>query len=758
MTTDPAASTSKRRFRLPRWLGSRRRRTTAIVVLLLVVGVVALGVTDPFTSPSSGNGVTDNAYPTGTARVTEQSLSSQTEVSATLGFAGSYTVTVPNGTSAGALTSAQSTARAGETQVATDRTDLADAVATARPTNASTMRAARASVANDQTALDQAQRQMAADESLGCPASSSATVTSPVSSGASSPNVRAANSSTGAPLSGTSGPQPQTTSSSTAPSATTDAVDDVTSTSATATGDVNPNGAETTYYFEYGASPNYGSTTTPTDVGSGSNTVSVSVALVGLSPGATYHYRLVASNADGATYGQDATFQTSAAPTVSTGLATTVSSTSETLSGTVNPNGDATTYYFEYGSSASFGATTPEANAGGDVNAVSVVATISGLTAGATYDYALVASSALGTVVGATQIFQAAASSCIAERSAIADDSLALSQAKDSLTLDQLGQGSTVKSAEATLRGDEATVASDEQVLSADEANVTNANTTFTELPRLGAVIHRGESVYRLNELPVPLFYGPVPLYRALYLGVAPGLDVRELNQNLIALRFERGVASDDFTSATEVAVAAWQGSLGESETGVVALGDIVVEPGPVDVGSVKATLGEQATGGTAILSATSKRPVVTIALDTAQESEVKVGDPVVITLPNNANTPGVVTSVGAVAIEPAPNSQNSGPTVTVIVLPTGLASIGDYDQAPVNVSITNASVADVLTVPVDALLALESGGYAVEEIDHDGVHHLVAVTLGLFDDAAGRVQVSGSGLAVGQTVVVPKL
>ena len=62
------------------------------------------------------------------------------------------------------------------------------------------------------------------------------------------------------------------------------------------------------------------------------------------------------------------------------------------------------------------------------------------------------------------------------------------------------------------------------------------------------------------------------------------------------------------------------------------------------------------------------------------------------------------------------------------------------------------------LTVPVDALLALENGGYAVEEIGPDGVHHLVGVTLGLFDDAAGRVQVSGSGLAAGQRVVVPSL
>ena len=58
--------------------------------------------------------------------------------------------------------------------------------------------------------------------------------------------------------------------------------------------------------------------------------------------------------------------------------------------------------------------------------------------------------------------------------------------------------------------------------------------------------------------------------------------------------------------------------------------------------------------------------------------------------------------------------------------------------------------------VPVDALLALAGGGYALEEIGPGGVHHLVSVSTGLFDDADGLVQVTGSGLAAGQRVVVP--
>ena len=89
----------------------------------------------------------------------------------------------------------------------------------------------------------------------------------------------------------------------------------------------------------------------------------------------------------------------------------------------------------------------------------------------------------------------------------------------------------------------------------------------------------------------------------------------------------------------------------------------------------------------------------------------------------------------------------------------TDAAATGSGDQVPVEVSITTGSVSDALVVPVDALLALSSGGYAVEVADEShGVHQLVPVSLGLFDDADGLVQVTGKGLSVGQKVVVPEL
>ncbi len=484
-------------------------------MLLVVAGLILLGATDPFASPPR-SGVTDNSSSSTTATVTQQSLSSQNQESATLGYAGSYTVAVPTGTSAAAVTAARSMVQTAEAQVASARTALRNAEATATPTNASTLAAARNTVAVDQAALTQASAQLAVDENLGCPASSGATVTSPVTGStapsnndpgnAPSPSLRSSPSTSGGPsidVASSSG-APATTGSppASAPNATTGPVDAIKSSSATLTGSVTPNGAETTYYFEYGPSANYGQTTASTGAGAGTNDVPVTLALAGLVPGETYHFRLVATNSLGVAYGQDATFQTSAAPSVTTGPATSVSSTSESLSGTINPNGADTTYYFEYGTTASFGATSPVVDLGGGLSPSSVTATISGLTAGATYDYALVATNALGSVVGTTSTFRGAASSCVSEHTVIAEDTLSLSEARDALRLDELGQGAPVRVAEATLVSDEATVATDQSALAADEANVTNANTTFTELPRVGARLHRGQSVYRLDNQP----------------------------------------------------------------------------------------------------------------------------------------------------------------------------------------------------------------------------------------------------------------
>lgn len=287
---------------------------------------------------------------------------------------------------------------------------------------------------------------------------------------------------------------------------------------------------------------------------------------------------------------------------------------------------------------------------------------------------------------------------------------------------------------------------------------------TYTSVPAEGDVITRGQPLYRVDGYPVILLYGSTPAYRTLAEGAGAsdvtGADVRQLNANLVALGYasasDLDPSSDEFGWMTRYALEKLQADLGVDRTGVLKLGQAVFLPGPARITTVNAALGAQAGPGAPVLSATSTTREVDIALDATQQSQVKVGDKVTITLPDNSTTPGVVTSVGTVATSPQRGAQDSTPTITVKVRPTHPAATGRIDQAPVQVSITTDSVRDALVVPVDALLALAGGGYAVEVVGGDGVHRLVAVTTGIFDDSAGMVQVTGSGLAAGQRIVVP--
>lgn len=153
------------------------------------------------------------------------------------------------------------------------------------------------------------------------------------------------------------------------------------------------------------------------------------------------------------------------------------------------------------------------------------------------------------------------------------------------------------------------------------------------------------------------------------------------------------------------------------------------------------------------VLQGSTTSRLVTIPLDVSEQTEVKLGDNVTVTLPSGANTPGVVTSIGTVA-----TTTNSGTTINVQVTLTDPATAGTLTSAPVQVSIVTASAPNALSVPVDALLATVDGGYAVEEPTARGGRRIIPVRLGLFDNAAGAVQVSGPGLAAGQQVVVPQL
>jgi len=313
----------------------------------------------------------------------------------------------------------------------------------------------------------------------------------------------------------------------------------------------------------------------------------------------------------------------------------------------------------------------------------------------------------------------------------------------------------------AKVSADQSQVSSAEHALAAAGAALVSANaqatpygqgSTFTGVPSAGEIVRRGQRLLSIDGEPVVLLYGPTVATRAFGAGMSPGADVAELNENLDALGYAHGLTGDAYTAKTATAVRHLQGARGEPQTGELLLGSVVFEQGPVRVTSLMPTVavGSSVMAGP-VLSASWVTRQVSMQLDAALEGQVKVGDLVTITLPDNRTTPGRISYVSSVA-----SSGQNGSTIAVDAVPTDPTATGELDQAPVNVSITTASVNNVLVVPVDALLALSSGGYAVEEVGAGDRHFLVPISTGLFDDANGLVQVSGSSLAAGQRVVVP--
>jgi peptidoglycan hydrolase-like protein with peptidoglycan-binding domain len=296
---------------------------------------------------------------------------------------------------------------------------------------------------------------------------------------------------------------------------------------------------------------------------------------------------------------------------------------------------------------------------------------------------------------------------------------------------------------------------------------LNQASGAFTELPVPGQVTRCGQVLYRVANSPVLLLCGNTPAYRSLSDGDS-GPDVKELNANLVRLGYatssELDPSSDYFSGETADALIRLQAKFGIDQTGSLALGQAEILPGPLRIGTVSATLGAPAAPGMPVAEATSTGRQVQVELDAAQQSSVKVGDKALITLPSNRTTPGVVSQIGAVASSAgsgggaSSSSSSSSATIPVYITLDHPAAAAQLDQAPVQVLITTAGIRSAVIVPVDALLAQSGGGYAVETVAARGVRHLVPVTLGLFDDADGLVQITNGTLTAGTEVAVPAI
>jgi len=287
---------------------------------------------------------------------------------------------------------------------------------------------------------------------------------------------------------------------------------------------------------------------------------------------------------------------------------------------------------------------------------------------------------------------------------------------------------------------------------------INHARGTYTKLPNGGDRVDCGDVLYRVNDNPVLLLCGSTPAYRSLSKGVS-GPDVTELNDNLVhlgyATRAQLDPSSHDFSSETASALEKLQAKLGEGQTGSLKLGQAVFLPESVRIAEVAGELGGFAQPGTQVAQATSDVLQVQVNLDPSQQGEVKRGDRVQITLPGNESVTGKVDRLGRVAQIPA--GQNTTTGAATIPAYIGLdepEQARGLDKAPVQVEITTEGVANALSVPVTAIVGTSGGGFAVELVRADARRELVAVKLGLFDTAGGRVQVEGD-LREGDRVVV---
>ncbi|HEX6467958.1 MAG TPA: peptidoglycan-binding protein [Streptosporangiaceae bacterium] len=317
---------------------------------------------------------------------------------------------------------------------------------------------------------------------------------------------------------------------------------------------------------------------------------------------------------------------------------------------------------------------------------------------------------------------------------------------------------STLPSATAPIsRGDVVDTESVDGTLTySDERSVgIGASGTVTWTPAEGAKVTRGKPLLKVDSKPVALMYGSLPLYRPLRQGVDDGADVKQLERNLKALGYGADMTVDDtFTSATAQAVKDWQDDMGLPETGAVDASQVVFEAGPVRVSEVKAAVGTQTGPGRPVLTVTDTARIVHVNLDAGKQNIAKKGATVTVELPNGKQVRGRITDVGTVA--KASNTANQDPNDDTYTIDVDIAvsgrGIGALDEAPVTVEMESERSKDVLSVPIEALLALREGGFGVEVVE-GGTSKIVPVEIGTY--GGGRVEISGPGLREGMRVGV---
>ncbi|MFD9519077.1 peptidoglycan-binding protein [Streptomyces sp. NPDC059979] len=288
-----------------------------------------------------------------------------------------------------------------------------------------------------------------------------------------------------------------------------------------------------------------------------------------------------------------------------------------------------------------------------------------------------------------------------------------------------------------------------------------------------GSAVERDGKLYEVNGRMVRLMYGSTPMYRPLKAG-DKGEDVKQLKRNLQALGYGTGLDPEDgvFTAGTATAVKRWQKAHKAAESGEVGKEDIAFASGPQRIRRNDAAVGDEAAPGKPVLTVTGTERIVRFQLDAAKAGAAKAGDQVTVRLPGGAGAGGKIDSVGgAGGADGQGDAGGAGgggsgaggggaggdkkAKVEVAVTFDQPAEINAPDQSPVTVGLTGETRKGVLSVPVNALLALAGGGFGVQVVE-DGRAREVKVGLGMFGN--GRVEVTGDALKEGMQVGIPKL
>jgi peptidoglycan hydrolase-like protein with peptidoglycan-binding domain len=279
---------------------------------------------------------------------------------------------------------------------------------------------------------------------------------------------------------------------------------------------------------------------------------------------------------------------------------------------------------------------------------------------------------------------------------------------------------------------------------------------TVTWLPEEGSTIAPGTALFAVDTRPVFLLRGAVPVWRTFTAGMGEGDDVRQLEENLHAFGLFRGDPDRTFTARTADSIRAWQKNSGLDQTGTLEASSILFSPTDIRVGTVAARLGAQVADGTEIFAGTSTEKIVTVDLKLENQQLATVGGEVTVVLPSNVEMTGTVSRVGQPTDKPAATDAATTVVVPVTITLADQAAAAAFVQIGVTVRFPSTVEKDALTVPVEALIATGPNDFAVQFPPDTGDNgpKTMPVTLGAFQ--AGRVQISGNGIAAGVEVVIP--